>query len=167
MSSKPQAHVGQMKQISFRGRQLLSTRTRPRSWSPASQWLLLLLMPSVSQSPPKSPSPLAGFITISWTAFPRAAVSQNAKYRQNEIFGGQTVALYRYQMPSAFKTTDSCPWYKTYDISGVLYPKKRSEKKREGDLVTGSLHHGSSETWSYRHIYRPADRIQIIRRPSR
>lgn len=67
--------------ISWKAASLLSTH--PRSWSPTSQWLLLLLKPSVSQSSPKSPSPSAGFITISWTAFPRSAVSQNAKSRQN------------------------------------------------------------------------------------
>lgn len=65
-----------------------------------------------------------------------------------EIFSGQTVALHQHLVPSPFRTIESCQWYKTPDISGVRYPKKRSQKKKkwEQDLVTGSLHHSSSES---------------------
>lgn len=74
----------------------------------------------------------ADFITISWTTFPRGAVSQNAKKRPNfhrdrnlrpsarrPASGSDGISLQNNRVLSMI--------YKTTDISGVRYPKKRSE----------------------------------------
>ncbi len=157
-----------MKQISFRGRQLLFYLHTPALVITRVSMITLTFDAKCQSVAPKSRvRRQASSLFHRWPFLVPLSVKMPNTGRisaMTEIFGGQTVALHQHQMPSAFKTTDSCLWYKTPDMSVIQ--KSDQRKKWEGDLVNASLHHGSSEAWSYRYIYRPADRIQIIRQPS-
>lgn len=148
-----------------------SIYTRLRSWSHASQWLLLLLMTSVSQLP--QTAEFVGRLhhyfmdgLSSYCCQSKCQIrAEFPPWPKSSVIRQSPCISIRCHQPSKQQTP-------VRDIRHLISPvsviqKKRSEKKKlEGDLVTGSLHHGSSEAWSYRYIYRPADRIQIIRRPS-
>lgn len=125
-----------MKQISFRGRQLLFYLHTPALVITRVSMITLTFDAKCQSVAPKSRVPrLASSLFHRWPFLVLLSVKMSNTGRISavtEIFCGQTVALHQHQMPSAFKTTDSCPWYKTPDISGVRYPKKRSEKKMRG-----------------------------------
>lgn len=148
---KPQAHVGQMKQISFCGRQLLFylhalTLVITHVWTPSRLddhsyfWCRVSVVRPQKARARQQASSL--FHEQPFLVLPSIKMPNTGRISTvTEISGGQTVAPHQHQMPSAFKTTDSCPWYKTPDISGVRYPKKRSEKKMRGgfsDWLTSS-----------------------------
>lgn len=134
-----------MKQISFRGRQLLFYLHTPVLVITRISMITLTFDDKCQSVAPNSrvrrqaSSLFHGrpFLVLLSVKMPNTGRISTV----TEIFGDQTVALHQHQMPSAFKTTNSCPWYKTPDISGVRYPKKRSEKKMRGgfsDWLTSS-----------------------------